>query len=268
MKSGPGDEPAVGAVGATTPAQGRRTAFRAIAALVAVASVAFGLFTAVFGIIGEDQAIHAFHNSVVASLLLVLTAPAAIAAARDPERSGGPLMHLTVVGVAGLATMALSLTIDPFTLQVIVLVGVLWLLRPRGQGVIPAEKPSAILLALVVAAAVPLVAYALGQAGLQRTDDLSEHAQFYHWVETSFYAVAVLLLGLLVALRPGRYRLSAWSAALALAVLGGASLALGGYASALDAPWAWAALAGSVVFVSVSEREGRRARGALTPSGE
>ncbi|HEV2905823.1 MAG TPA: hypothetical protein VGZ50_00685, partial [Actinomycetota bacterium] len=112
----------------------RRTAFRVIATFWAVSAIAFGLFTLIFGIIDESQAIHAFHNVVVASLLLILSAPAAVAAAQAPELSTRPLVHLTVVGIAGLLTMALGLTLDPFTLPVVVLVGVLWALRPSREG--------------------------------------------------------------------------------------------------------------------------------------
>jgi hypothetical protein len=46
-----------------------------------------------------------------------------------------------------------------------------------------------------------------------------------------------------------------------VAVLGGASLALEGYASALDTAWAWAALGGSLVFLTVVEWESRRKTG-------
>lgn len=241
------------------PSEGRRKAFRVIAVMMAVSAVAFGLFTAVFGVVSEAQQVHAFHNAVVAALLLVLSAPAAIAAARAPERAAAPLLHLVAVGVAGVATMALGLKVDVFTLPFIVLVLVLLALRvPRGPALAPG-RPSPTLAVLVAVAAVPLMAYALGQAELQRIDATSEHAEFNHWVEASFYAVAVLLLGVPAALRPAAYRLSAWCAAVALAVLGVASLALQDYASALDAPWAWAALVGSLVFVAVAEWEVRRA---------
>jgi hypothetical protein len=242
------------------PSRGRRTAFRVIATLVGISGAAFGLFTAVFGIISESQEIHAFHNVVVASLLLVLTAPPAIAAARTPERATPALVHLAALGVAGLITMAVALTIDPFTLPVIVLIGVLWVLQPRQEVSVPPGRPSPALMVLVLAAAVPLAAYALTHAELQRVDSSSEHAQFYHWVETSFYAVSILLLGLVAALRPAAFRFSAWSAGIALALLGGGSLLLGSYESALDPPWAWAALAGGIVFTGVAEWEWRRAR--------
>jgi hypothetical protein len=118
---------------------------------------------------------------------------------------------------------------------------------------------------LALASAVPLVVYALDNAELQRLDRTSEHAELYHWVETSFYAIAILLLALLAAIRPAVYRLSAWSAGIALVVLGAASLVFPGYASAIDGTWAWAAVAGGAVFVGASEWE-RRRLGARVPT--
>ena len=237
------------------PSHSRLRTFRVIAAIMAMSGVAFGLFTAVFGIVSEAQEIHAFHNVVVAALLLVLSAPPAIAAARAPDRAARPLLHLVAVSVAGLITMVLGLRVDIFTLPFIVLVGVLLMLQRPRVPALAVGRLSPSLAVLVAVAALPLVIYALAQADLQRIDISSEHAQFNHWVEMSFYALAVLLLGLMAALRPVAYRLTAWCAGLGLAILGGASLALGPYASALDPLWAWAALIGGLVFVSVAEWE-------------
>ena len=237
------------------PSHSRLRTFRVIAAIMAMSGVAFGLFTAVFGIVSEAQEIHAFHNVVVAALLLVLSAPPAIAAARAPDRAAGPLLHLVAVSVAGLITMVLGLRVDIFTLPFIVLVGVLLMLQRPRVPALAVGRLSPSLAVLVAVAVLPLVIYALEQAELQRIDFSSEHAEFNHWVEMSFYALAVLLLGLMAALRPVAYRLTAWCAGLGLAILGGASLALGPYASALDPLWAWAALIGGLVFVSVAEWE-------------
>jgi hypothetical protein len=230
---------------------------------MAISAIVFGLFTIVFGIVSPAQEVHAFHNAVVASLLLVLSAPPALAVARSPGRSTRPLVVLAALGMAGLASMAVSLTLDPFTLPFVVLIGVLWALRPSREVLLPAGRPSLILLLLVLVAAAPLLGYALGQAGFQRIDTVSSHAAFFHWIEMSFYAAAVLLLGILAALRPAAHRLAAWSGGVALAVLGVASLALGNYASALEAHWAWAALVGSIVFIGVAEWEARHAGPAL-----
>jgi hypothetical protein len=226
---------------------------RIIAAAMAIGAIGFGLFTIVFGIVNPAQAPHAFHNAIVASLLIVLSAPPVIAIARAPRDPGRPLVMLAAIGVAALATMALSLTLDPFTLPFVVLVGVLWLLAPsRGDGA-AAERPSLPLLALSALVAVLLVPYALQQAELQRADRTSEHAAFFHWVEMSFYATAIPLLGVVVALRPTAHRLAAWCAGVALVVIGVASLLFAAYASALPAAVAGGTIVAGAVFIVLGE---------------
>jgi hypothetical protein len=253
------DHPVAVALAARPDSRRRLRSFRAIASIMAASAIVFGLLTAVLGLVGPEQEVHAFHNAVVASLLLALSAPPAVAAARSAARPTRPLVVLAVLSAAALVSMVLSRAPDPFTLPFVVLTGVLWALRPSREALLPAGRPSAGLLVLVVVAAAPLLGYALRQAELQRIDTVSSHDAFFHWVEVSFYALAVLLLGVLAALRPAAYRLAAWCGGVALAVLGAGSLALGTYASALDAPWAWAALVGGGVFVGVAEWEARRA---------
>jgi hypothetical protein len=244
---------------------GRRKAFKIIAWFMAVSAILFGLFTAVFALIGEGQEQHAVHNAVVAALLLVISAPPAIAAARAPEQAWTPLLHLIAVGGAGLTTMVLSLRLDIFTLPFVVLVGVLLLLRVARGAVVAPGSPSVVLAVLTVAALIPLLVYASEQAELQRIDTTSEHAEFNHWVETSFYAAAILLLGALAAFRPAQFRSSAWSAGVSLVVLGGISLAYQGNPSALDAPWGWAALVGGIAFVGAAEWEAARSTQGRSP---
>jgi hypothetical protein len=243
----------------SSPRPARRlTIFRIVATIMAVAAVGGGVFTAVFGIVNPAQAPHAFHNAVVAALLIVLSAPPVIVALRAPERATRALTILAVLALAALATMALSLTLDPFTLPFVVAIGALWALRPPHGDLIPTGRPSWLLLVLVIAAAAPLVTYGVSQAELQRSDHTSDHAAFFHWVEASFYTVGILLLGVLTALRPAAYRLAGWMAAVALAVLGAGSLLLPTYASAIETPWAWAALGGAIAFVAIAEWEARR----------
>jgi hypothetical protein len=248
----------------TTPGGGRYRVMRVIAVIMTISAIGFGLFTAVFGAVNPDQAPHAFHNVVVATLLLVLSAPPALAVVRDPA-DPVPLIVLAVLAVAGVATMALSLTLDPFTLPFVVLIVVLWLLRPSPPA-LEAGQRSIPLLLLVLVAVGPLLAYGAGQADLQRTDQSSEHAAFFHWVETAFTATAIVLLGLLAGLRPAAHRLAAWMSGISLAIIGVGSLVLAGYASAPHAPWGWAALAWGVAFVGVAEWEARRAAQAVQKS--
>ena len=239
----------------------RYTAFRVIAWIMAVAAIAFGIVNA-GTLFVQDMEIHRFHLIVIAVLLLVISAPAALQAARHADHPLPGLMQLAVITVAGLVTMALSLAVDFYTVPFIVLGAVLWILwlRRPARDPFPTERPSIALLVLVAAAAVPLVLWSLENARMQRIDEVSEHAEQLHWVETSFFAAVVVLLGLLAALRPQAFRMSARSAGISLAIVGAASLALSDYASALLAPWGVIALVGGIVFVVVAEWEaGRRA---------
>ena len=245
----------------------RRTKItRWIAGFMAGSAVLFGVFTVVFGVVAESQQIHGFHNAVVSALLLVLSAPPALAIARRPDQSNAPLITLTVLSAAALITMAASLTIDPFTLPFVVFTGVLWTVRPSKEPTGHHERPSWSLLLLVVAGAVPLIVYALGQAELQRTLAGDEHSQFFHWVEASFYSTGILFLGLLSALRPRTYRMAGFSAGLGLSIFGLAALLLGGYASAVSAQWAWLATVGGVAFIWLVAREGVLSRTRATAS--
>ena len=73
---------------------GRLRAMRILAGVMAVAAIGFGAFTIVFGVVSPAQEPHAFHNPIVASLLMVVSAPAVVAIARAPERSiRDPLCH-------------------------------------------------------------------------------------------------------------------------------------------------------------------------------
>ena len=239
----------------------RRRAIRILATIMATAAIAFGVVTMVIGIVVPEQAPHAFHNVMVATLLLVLSAPPAILVARWPDDPDDSLVILAAVGVAAIATMALSLTLDPFTLPFVVGIGVIWGLRRPGSPWRKPGSPSLVLGLLALAAAGPMIAYALGQAELQRVDHASEHAAFFHWVESSFIAVACLLLAILTAFRPGIYRLAGFMAGAAMVILGGASTLLGAYASAFDGAWAWAAIGWGLAIVLLTAWEaGRSAR--------
>ncbi|HEX6209002.1 MAG TPA: hypothetical protein VF058_11685 [Actinomycetota bacterium] len=237
---------------------GRIRAFRVIAVVMAVSAIAFGLFTAIFGAVSESQEIHAYHNVIVASLLLVLSVPPVVAAAREPEGAAPHLVHLVTLGVAAVATMAIALMADVFTLPFVALAGVLLLLRVPREPAVGAGRPSIPLAIVVAVAAVPLLAYAIDQAGMQRVDDASEHAQLNHWVEVAFYAAAIPLLGALAAIRPRVFRLAGLTAGAALAILGGGSLLLEGYPSSPDPPWGWAALGGGLLLLGLVEWEARR----------
>ncbi len=105
-----------------------------------------------------------------------------------------------------------------------------------------------VLLALIIMAAVPLLAFASTNIGLQRTltDD---HAALGHYGFMAAFSFTVIGVGLLASLRPDGWRLTAWVAGLLPALLGLASGVYPDVASSLGLGWRLAAIAWGLGFV-------------------
>ena len=236
----------------------RVTAMRVIAWLLVATGVGFSLFTIVFSFIGANQEIHSVHNAIVVGLISVLTVPPLVVVARRPDDAKPELLILMALVAVGVVAMAISLTLDPFTVPVLVLIVVLWFLAPDRDGAVPDGRPSLAMLVLGAVALALVVPYVLGNAGLSRTDSTSEHAQFFHWVESAFFALGIPVLALLGAARPRAYRIATWCAGIGLVLLGAASLTFPSLPSALPSPWSWLALGGGLALIALGEWEARR----------
>jgi hypothetical protein len=108
-----------------------------------------------------------------------------------------------------------------------------------------------VMLGLVIAAAVPLLAYAATNLGLQG-GVTNEHAVMGHYGFMAAFAFNVVGVGLLASLRPDGWRVAAWVAGILPAFLGLASLVYPELDSSLEGSWAWLAIAWGLGFVAVS----------------
>jgi hypothetical protein len=120
------------------------------------------------------------------------------------------------------------------------------------------SRVSWVLLALVIMAAVPLLAFASTNIELQRTltDD---HAALGHYGFMAAFSFTVIGVGLLASLRPDGWRLTAWVGGLLPALLGLASVVYPDVASSLGLGWRLAAIAWGVGFVALAELTRTRA---------
>jgi hypothetical protein len=109
-----------------------------------------------------------------------------------------------------------------------------------------------VMLALVIIAAVPLIAFAAVNIGLQRTA-ISDHAAQGHYGYMAAFSFTAIGVGLLASLRPDGWRVSAWVAGLLPALLGIASVVYPDADSSLSMVWALASIAWGIVFVAVAE---------------
>jgi hypothetical protein len=120
------------------------------------------------------------------------------------------------------------------------------------------SRPDRAMLALVGAAAIPLLAFAWTSIGLQRVGP-TDHAVAGHYGYMAAMAFTVIGVGLLASARPQGWRITAWVAGSLPIILGVVSLLYPAADSRLEAMWAVIAAAWGIAFVAVAElrrREG------------
>jgi hypothetical protein len=138
--------------------------------------------------------------------------------------------------------------------------------HPTGRDMLRSFSVSRVdraMLALVIVAAVPLLAFAFSNIGLQRTIT-NDHSNAGHYGFMAAFSFTVIGVGLLSSLRPDGWRLTAWVAGILPALLGISSLLFPGVDSSLGLPWALAAIAWGVVLVAAAESARRGGRAQLT----
>ncbi|MPZ16027.1 MAG: hypothetical protein GEU73_16670 [Chloroflexi bacterium] len=114
------------------------------------------------------------------------------------------------------------------------------------------SRVSRVMVVLVVIAAIPLLAFALTNIGLQRTV-ADEHASMGHYGFMAAFAFTVIGVGLLASLRPDGWRLIAWVAGLLPVLFGLTSVMYPDASSSLGLTWAVATIAWGLVFVAAAE---------------
>lgn len=247
------------------------------------------------GLVGPTAAAHAGQHfrtpshrvhDLTFSFLFATAILGLLAQLRNPSRNvAGQLMAL--IPWVGLA-LVIPLTnywVPPGTgFQIIatVLFGGLTLsatmLHPAGRrlfGSFRISRMNQVMLVMVIVAAVPLLALASTNIGLQRTGaGGNEHFDLGHYGFMAALSFTIIGVGLLASLRPDGWRLTAWVTGILPALFGLASLVYPDVDSSLGLVWALAAIAWGVMFVAVAElsqdperrpNSGQRASGISPP---
>jgi hypothetical protein len=117
------------------------------------------------------------------------------------------------------------------------------------------DRPMA---ALVAVAAIPLLAYAWTNIGLQRGSP-TDHALLGHYGYMAAFALTVIGIGFLSSARPDGWLLVAWVAGLLPVFLGLASIAFPENDGSVSWPWASAAIVWGVSYIAAADFARRRA---------
>ena len=208
-------------------------------------------------VIGHFREPHHRMHDLTFAFLLGTAAIGIIAQVRAPAKNGaGQLMAL--VPFASLVLVTLLTTTQVLQLPWVA-VGAATLLaatlHPSGRdlfGSFAASRVDRAMLALVGLAAVPLLAFAFTNIGLERSAG-DDHAALGHYGFLAAFSLTVIGTGLLASARTEGWRLTARVTGLLTVLFGLASLAFPDVASSLDLVWAMAAVAWGVLFIAAAE---------------
>jgi hypothetical protein len=241
----------------------RRNAFRAWAAvLVVVFGIgSFGLTTL---FIGWFESVEGVAGPVTdlgyGALVGIILTFGLLSQLRAPERKIAAMQQAALVIPALLIGSALAHDAQNVIPALVLLpaLGILLALHPvRDEFLRRGSSPHPALLTLTVVGGIPLIAYALDMAAqARRLAGPPHHVQRLSTMAA--LAIAILLVGLLAALRTRGWRVPAWSAGAAAVVLGLASMIFPEQAGSEGRWWAGAAIVGGVLFVAVAEWEAKR----------
>ncbi|MFD1512107.1 hypothetical protein [Halomarina rubra] len=229
-----------------------------IVAFIVLAAVFFGPFVLApfIGWFVLPVEMHYVHDMAFGALLFVMTAGMAIQLYR-PLRRGAALVLAAFIG---LVIILVSTAIDGFDPLFTLLNGLPVLalaLHPAGRDALRLERPADRYLGLLtVVAAVPLLAFAVQEAGLQMSAT-DEHAAFLHYAGMALLSVSIVLGGVLATFGS---RFGAWAAGLMMAVFALTSIQAPTLVSSLGTTVGYVVLVGAIAFVAVEEYERFSAR--------
>jgi hypothetical protein len=253
-----------------SPSRFRRIAFKAWAAiLVAVFGVAFfGVTSLVIAWFEDVEGVAGPVTDLGYGVLVgIFLTTGLVVQLRGPEWKIAGVQQAFLVIPALVIGSAIAFDSQNLVPALILLpaIGILLALHPAREAVFTrGAAVSRTLLAITVIGAVPLVAYALDMGAQAR--DLAGPPHHVQRLSTmAAMAVAIVLTGLLAALRTPGWRIPPWSAGVAAIVFGLASVVFPDQAGAVGRGWGGVAIAGGVLFIAVAEWEVRRATATSEP---
>lgn len=255
----------------------RRIAFTILVVLLGLGTAVgmggvFNLVGALFGATGDSPGgdVHRIHDLAWGITTAVILGAAFLVQVRRPERKVAAMQQALIGVGVGLLGLALGEALSPelgaegapviVSAALVAITVLVAALHPARQRVLRAGPALSLVLApAALIAAIPLTAYALAQAGLQRAGSVAdEHVLFVHYADMTTVALAIPLLGLLAATKTPGWRIPAWSAGLAAILLGVGCVMYPTHASSLGMGWGSAAIAGGLAFIAAAEWEARR----------
>lgn len=202
--------------------------------------------------VGAELGIHRLHVMVIATVVLTTLLGVFVQVYRPTRQAAAMLGALVSVALAALVQFASEGSVGS-VVPFLVLIGLATLLHPAGRELLHrGQSYSPAMLALVVVAAVPMLAFAIAQVGLQ-VEATDAHAAAGHYTGMAQLGLIPLVYGLLAAIGMRGWRVAAWIAALPIAYYGLLSVSFTAQAGSTGVVWGAAAVLWAVGFVVVTE---------------
>lgn len=251
--------------------QRRGVVFTVVIWLFAVASfgglLGFSVFTAWFD--SSDGGIHRVHYMGFGVLYGVLLTTAFVVMNWRPEQKISAFYQILGVGLATLIGGAIATSGAGVISGIIIAVpsAIVFALHPHRALLThpPREGFSALLAALTVVGAIPLIWFALSSGRLQRTGiAVDPHVKNDHWTLMASMALGIVLVAFLSAFKFPGWKISAWCAGAGLSLYGLISTVYPHRASSEGTGWGLAALFGGFLFSLAAQWEARPLPGSQT----
>jgi hypothetical protein len=240
------------------PGRSRMIAFYVLAGLI----TALTALEMVNHLIEDSVAPHRIHSLAHALVSIAILVALGSQLWRPAQHVAG-IQQLFILAVAIAAADAMSARLGGLEVILVGFVAVLAPLHPVRRQLLHIGGPRSRTLAFAGLACVPLVIYALAQAGLQRSGFDPAHAGPGHWSWMAGLGLMIGLLAVVAAIVPSGRRIPGYTAAAIMGAFSGGSLVFAAEPSALPTAWALVGIVMSLAFIAVLETD-RVSNSALT----
>ena len=252
----------------TAPAvsHGRLLAFRIIAGVFGALTLLLTIGGAISVVTNEPDKVHSFHVLGSLPVYVLLTAlPLVVLAMRPMDVVALRVAWATAIGTAVAAIFGQDLISGLFVIAPVVLL-ILTILAPMRAELFRFGSPTIALLALAILGAIPAIIYAWDNARIQLemdpSMDMTGHWSGHHWSGIAGAALALVLVGAVLAFRHPGDRMWIWAGGIAAMLFGAMGILFSDsvrYPSSIGTLWGLLVLFAGLVYIGVAEVADRAA---------
>lgn len=248
---------------APTVSRGRVLAFRIVAGVFGALTFLLTIGGDVSVLTTEKDKVHSFHLLGSLPVYVLLTSlPLVVLAIRPMDVVALRVAWGTAIGTTIAAIIGQDLFSGLFVIAPVVLL-ILTFLAPMRSELLRFGAPTIALLSLAVVGAIPALIYAWDNARIQLqmdpSMDMTGHWSGHHWSTIAGAALALVVVGAILAFRRPGDRMWIWSGGLAAMLFGLAGIIFsddGRYPSSIGALWGVLVLFVGLVYIVVAEVSG------------